>query len=68
MQSKLGNVLLLLINIVIKERQVGSLFTSGLLYNFTQVKVKYVYLTEWNLHLKKIALSLKNAIAKLALI
>ena len=35
------------------RKQVGSLFTSGLLHSFTQVKVKEVFLTEWTLHLKK---------------
>ena len=40
-------------NIII---QVGSLFTSGLLYIFTQVKVIDVCLTEWFSHLKKIIL------------
>ena len=38
-------------NIII---QVGSLFASGFLYIFTQVKVTEVRLTEWFLTLKKI--------------
>ena len=48
---------------------VGSLFTSGLLHNFTQLGVKEVCLTELTLHFKKkISFSLKNAIVNLALL
>ena len=69
MLSKLGIALPLFINGFIQECQVGSLFTSGLLHNFTQVKVKEVCLTEWTLHFfKKLSFSLKNAIVKLALL
>ena len=69
MPSKIGNALPLLLNLIIQERQVGSLFTSGHLHNFTQEKVKEVCLTEWTLHLKKIFFfSLKKAIVKLALL
>ena len=34
MPSKIGNALPLLLNLIIQERQVGSLFTSGHLHNF----------------------------------
>ena len=53
MPSKQGNTLPLFINVIIQECQVGSMFTSGLLHNFTQGKVKEVFLTEGTLHLKK---------------
>ena len=62
MPSKLVNVLPLFINVIIQKCQVGSLFPSGLLHSFTQVKVKKVSglyilkksgLAEWTLHLKK---------------
>ena len=45
-----GNALPFFINV---RKCVGSLFTSGLLHNFTLVKVKEVCLTEWTLHPKK---------------
>ena len=38
------------------RKWVDSLFTSGLLHNFTQVKVKEVFLKQWALHLKKLTL------------
>ena len=47
MPSKLGNALPLFINV---RKRVDSPFISGLLRNFTQVKVKEVCLTEWTLH------------------
>ena len=43
--TKLGNALANL------RKWTGSLFTSGLLHNFVQVKVKEVCLSEWTLHL-----------------
>ena len=49
MSSKLGKPLPLFINSNIQECQV----VSGLLHNFTHVKVKEVCPTEWTLHLKK---------------
>ena len=49
MLTKLGNAILLFINV---KKSAGSLFTSGLLHNFTQLEVKEVFLTERTLHLK----------------
>ena len=49
MPSKLGKTLPLFINFIIQERQV----VSGLLHNFTHVKVREVCLTEWTLHFKR---------------
>ena len=57
MHSKLGNALPLFINV---RKWVGSLFNSGLFYNFTQVKVKELCLIEWTLHLKKFILLTKK--------
>ena len=56
MPCKLGNALPLCINVT---KWVGSLFTSGILHNVAQVKVKEVYLTDWTLRLKKSILTQK---------
>ena len=50
MSSKIGNDLPLF------RKWEASLFTSGLLHNFTQIKVIEVCLTEGNLHLKTFVL------------
>ena len=65
MLSKLENALPLFIS---ARKWVGSLLTSGLTFNFTQVKVKGWYASQSELgSLKKLS-SLKNAIVKLALL
>ena len=67
MPSKLENALPLFISV---RKWVGSVFTSGLTFNFTQVKVKKVGMSH-RVNLKKIfkkLSSLKNAILKLALL
>ena len=63
MPSKLGNVLPLFINV---KKCVGSLFTSHLLNDLTEGKVKDVCLTELILHLKRFYSShSKNTIVKI---
>ena len=66
MPSKLENALPLFISV---RKWVGSVFTSGLTFNFTQVKVKKVgmpHRVSFTSY-KKLS-SLKNAIVKLALL
>ena len=67
MSSKLENTLPLFISV---RKWVGSVLTSGLTLNFTQVKVKgrHASQSDRTLHLKKKLSSLKNAIVKLALL
>ena len=62
MSPKLGNALPLF------RKWVGSLFTSELLHNFTQVKVKVVYLTEWTLHQKKFILLMQKCYCEVGII
>ena len=50
MLPKIEDAILLFINI---RKWAGLLLTSGLLHNFTQIKVKDVCLTERALHLVK---------------
>ena len=47
---------------------VDSLFTSGLLHNFTQAKVKEVSLTERTLYLKKFTLLTQKCYCKVGII
>ena len=54
MPTKLENVLPLFISV---RKGAGSLLISGLLHNFTHVKVGEVSFTEWTLHLIKFLLS-----------
>ena len=46
-----------------QECQLRPLFTSGLLHNFTQVKVK-----EWTLHLKKVILLTQKCYCEVGII
>ena len=63
MSSELENALPLFISV---RKRVGSVLTSGLTFNFTQVKVKCRHALQNELYaLKKI---LENAIVKLALL
>ena len=66
MPFNLGNALPLFINIIIRECQIGSLFTLGL--DFTMVKIEEVCHTKWNLDLKIFSLTPKNAIVELTLL
>ena len=65
MSSKLENTLPLFISI---RKWVGSVLTSGLTLNFTQVKVKGTHASQSELYILKKLSSLKNAIVKLALL
>ena len=65
MPSKLENTLPLFISV---RKWVGSVLTSGLTFNFTQVKVKGRYASQSELYILKKLSSLKNAIVKLALL
>ena len=62
MSSKLGNDLPLF------REWVGLLFTSGLLHNFKEVKVKEVCLREWTLHLKKFILLTQKCYCEVGII
>ena len=62
MTSKLGNDLPVVINV---RKRVDLLFASGLLHNFTQVKVKEVCLRVDFTSLKTLSFSLKNVIVKI---
>ena len=64
MLSKLENTLPLFINV---RKWVGSVLTSGLTFNFTQVKDKGRYASQSELYIIKKNI-LKNAIVKLALL
>ena len=66
MPSKLENVLPALFISV--RKLVGSVLTSGLTFNFTQVKVKGRHASQCELYILKKLSSLKNAIVKLALL
>ena len=69
MSSKLGNALpLFIIFVIVQECQVGSLFFSDLLHNFTQVKAKEICLTEWTLHLKKVFLLTQKCCCEVGII
>ena len=68
MPSKLGNALPLFIIIIIQGCHVGPLITSGLLHNFTQVKVKKVCLTNSTLHLTNIILLTQNCYCEVGVI
>ena len=65
MPSKLENALPLFISV---REWVGSVFTSGLTFNFTQVKVKGRHASQSELYILKKLSSLKNVIVKLALL
>ena len=65
MPSKLENAFPLFIN---ARKWVGSSFTSGLLHDLTQVKVKEVYHTEWTLHLKKFILPTQKCYCEVGII
>ena len=65
MPSKLGNTLSLLANV---RKWVGLLFTLVILHNMTQVKVKEICLTEWNLHLRKVILLTQKCYCEVAII
>ena len=65
MPSKLENALPLFISV---RKWVGSVLTSGLTFNFTQVKVKGRYASQSELYILKKLSSLKNAIVKLLLL
>ena len=65
MPSKLENTLPLFISV---RKWVGSVLTSGLTFNFTQVKVKSRHASQSELYIVKKLSSLKNAIVKLALL
>ena len=65
MRSKLENALPLFISV---RKWVGSVLTSGLTFNFTQVKVKGRHASQSELYILKKLSSLKNAIVKLALL
>ena len=66
MPSKLENALPLFISV---RKWVGSVFTSGLTFNFTQVKVKKVGMPHRvKFTSKKKFSSIKNAIVKLTLL
>ena len=62
MASKLGNDLPVFINV---RKRIGLLLASCLLRNFTQVKVKEVYLRVDFTSLKTLSFSQKNAIVKI---
>ena len=64
MLSKLENTLPLFINV---RKWVGSVLTSGLTFNFTQVKDKGRHASQSELYIIKKNI-LKNAIVKLALL
>ena len=64
MLSKLENTLPLFINV---RKWVGSVLTSGLTFNFTQVKDKGRHASQSELYIVKKNI-LKNAIVKLALL
>ena len=66
MPSKLENVLPALFISV--RKLVGSVLTSGLTFNFTQVKVKGRHASQSELYILKKLSSLKNVIVKLALL
>ena len=65
MPSKLENASPLFIRV---RKWVGSLFTSGLTFNFTRVKVKGRHASQSELYILKKLSSLKNVIVKLALL
>ena len=66
MPSKLENALPLFISV---RKWVGSVFTSGLTFNLTQVRVKKVGMPHRvNFTFKKKLSSLKNTMVKLALL
>ena len=65
MPSKLENALPLFTGF---RKWVGSVLTSGLTFNFTQVKVKGKHASQSELYILKKLSSLKNAIVKLALL
>ena len=65
MQCKLENSLSLFISV---REWVGSVLTSGLTFNFTQVKVKGRHASQSELYILKKLSSLKNVTVKLALL
>ena len=65
MQSKLENVLPLFISI---RKWVGSVLTSGLTFNFTQVKVKGRHASQSEIYILKKIILTQNVIVKLALL
>ena len=65
MPSKLENTLPLFVSV---RKWVGSVLTSGLTFNFTQVKVKGRHASQSELYILKKLSSLKNVIVKLALL
>ena len=65
MPSKLENPLPLFISV---RKWVGLVLTSGLTFNFNQVKVKGRHASQSELYILKKLSSLKNVILKLALL
>ena len=65
MPSKLEKTLPLFISV---RKWVGSVLTSGLIFNFTQVKVKGRHASQSELYVLKKIIVTQNAIARLALL
>ena len=65
MPSKLENALPLFISV---RKWVGSVLTSGLTFNFTQVKVKGRHASQSEIYILKKIILTQNIIVKLALL